>query len=294
MMGQFLQLVVDGFANGSIYASLALALVLVRRATGMVNFAQGAMGVLSTYVVLAVWQHGVLTVAATIVALCLSFAFGALLQRLVVQRFEMRRGQTSVVVSIALFLVITGVSGMIWGYGVRQFPSLFPNEVFRAGGAVLGWQSLGTAACVIAVVIGVELLFHKTKLGLGLRAVADNPSSSALSGIPVKRLLMIGWGLAAMLGALSGVLVAPKVYLFPSMLDQVLVYALAAAVMGGLDSPIGAVVAAWGIGIIENLAGVYLDFIGYDLKIVVPVVAMFIILLVRPQGLFGHREVVRV
>ena len=139
-----------------------------------------------------------------------------------------------------------------------------------------------------------RVLFQRTQLGLALRAVADNPESSALSGLPVGRLLMVGWALAAAFGAMGGALVAPQVFLTPGMLDFVLIYAVAAAVLGGLDSPIGAVVAAWLIGIVENLAGAYVAFIGDDLKIAVPLLAMFVILIVRPQGLFGSREVVRV
>jgi branched-chain amino acid transport system permease protein len=293
-MSHFIQLVVDGFASGSIYASLALALVLVNRATGMVNFAQGAMAALSAYGAWALWQAGVTPVVAVALALVLSFVVGALIQQGVVRHFEVRNAQTAVVVSIALFLVITGIVGFIWGYTIHPFPSLFPATTLKVFGAVLGVQSLGTTAVIIVAVVLLQVLFQQTKLGLALRAVANNPESSALSGIPVARMLLVGWGLAASLGALSGALIAPKIYLFPGMMDQILVYAFAAAIMGGLDSPVGAVVAAWIIGISENLAGAYIDFIGDDLKVAVPLVAMFVILLVRPQGLFGHKEVVRV
>jgi len=294
-MGQFIQLVIDGFANGSIYASLALALVLVRRSTGMINFAQGAMGVFTTYVALLASNGGAIpSPVAALAALVCGFVVGAFLQWGVVRRFNVRNAQTATVVSIALFMLVTGICGMAWGYVVRDYPSLFPNAVLPIGPAVVSVQSLGTAAVVIVVVVLLQLLFYRTKLGLSLRAVADNPESSQLVGMNVARLLMVGWGLAAVLGALAGVLVAPKVYLFPQMMDQVLVYALAAAILGGLDSPIGAVIAGWIIGIVEALAGVYVGIIGSDLKIAVPLIAIFVVLLVRPQGLLGRKEVARV
>jgi branched-chain amino acid transport system permease protein len=140
----------------------------------------------------------------------------------------------------------------------------------------------------------LQLLFQKTKLGLGLRAVADNPRSAALSGIRVGRMLMVGWGLAAALGTIAGVLLAAKAQLNPGNFDAILVYALAAIIIGGLDSPIGAVVAALGIAVLENLAGTYVPWIGHDLKIAVPFVFLFVILILRPQGLFGRKVVVRV
>ena len=138
------------------------------------------------------------------------------------------------------------------------------------------------------------MLFRFTKLGLAMRAVADNPQSSSLSGLPVSRLLMVGWGLAAVLGALAGILVAPQLFISPTMLDFALVYALAAAILGGLDVPGGAVVAAWFIGIVENLAGAYIDVIGDDLKIAVPFIFMLVILIASPQGLFGRKVTVRI
>ncbi|MEO8908469.1 MAG: branched-chain amino acid ABC transporter permease, partial [Microbacteriaceae bacterium] len=290
MSSQFVQLVVDGLASGSIYAALALAIVLVYRATGLVNFAQGVMAVFSTYIALSLWRAGLWPIAAILLAVGISLIFGAGVERVVIRRFERGPVGTAVVVTIGLFVLIQGISGAIWSYNPLAFPSLFPLSTIKIAGAVVGVRSLGTIAVLVVVVLLLQLLFQKTKLGLALRAVADNPESGALSGLPVGRLLMIGWALAAALGAIAGCLVAPQVFLSPGMLDFVLVYALAAVVMGGLDSPVGAVVAAWFIGVVENLAGAYLPFIGDDLKIAVPLLAMFIVLIVRPQGLFGRKE----
>lgn len=294
MGSQLVQLIVDGLSTGSIYAALALAIVLVHRATGLVNFAQGAMAVLSTYFAYTLIALGMWPLAGIVIAITLSFAFGAGVERFIIRKFERGPVYVAVVVTIGLFVLIEGVAGAIWSYNTISFPSVFPLTTVSLFGAVIGVRALGTIAVLIVVIVLLQLLFLKTKVGLALRAVADNPESSALSGLPVGRLLMVGWGLAAALGALAGTLIAPSVYLVPGMLDFVLVYALAAAILGGMNSPIGAVVAAWFIGIAENLAGAYVPFIGDDLKIAVPLAVMFIILRVRPQGLFGRKEVVRV
>jgi branched-chain amino acid transport system permease protein len=291
---QFIQLIVDGLASGSIYAALALAIVLVNQATGLINFAQGAMAVLSTYIAYSLWQAGMWPIAAILITLALSLLFGAGVERVIIRRFERGSIDAAVVVTVGLFVLIAGIAGALWSYNPLPFPSMFPLTTITIAGAVIGIRSLGTLAVLIVVMVLLQLLFQRTKLGLALRAVADNPVSSSLSGLPVGRLLMVGWALAAALGALAGTLVAPQVFLSPGMLDFILVYALAAAILGGLDSPVGAVVAALFIGVAENLAGAYIPFIGDDLKIAVPLVAMFVILIVRPQGLFGRREVVRV
>jgi len=293
-MERFVQLAVDGLATGSIYALLALAIVLVHRATGLINFAQGSMAVFSTYVAFAFVQSGLPVWLAIVCAVVGSFVFGAFVERVVIRRFEGGSHDVAVVVTVGLFVLLAGLSGTIWSYNHREFPSLFPLESVSVGGAHVGLRNLGTIVVTILVMGLLQLLFLKTKLGLALRAVSGAPTSAALSGIPVGRMLMIGWGLAAALGAVGGALVAPKLFLTPSMLDFVLVYALAAAILGGLDSPVGAVVAAWFIGVAENLAGGYIPFIGDDLKIAVPMALMFLILVIRPQGLFGRKQVVRV
>lgn len=294
MSSQFIQLVVDGLASGSIYGALALAIVLVNRATGMINFAQGSMAVFSTYIAYSLWQIGMWPIAAVVLTVIFSLFIGAGVERFIIRRFERGAIDSAVVVTVGLFVLIAGIAGAIWGHNPLPFPSLFPLGTFEIAGAVIGYRALGTIAVLLVAMVLFRLLFQHTKLGLALRAVADNPESSSLSGLPVGRLLMAGWALAAAFGALAGALVAPQVFLSPEMLNFVLVYAIAAAILGGLDSPIGAVIAAWLIGITENLAGAYIGFIGDDLKLAVPLVAMFLILIVRPQGLFGRREVVRV
>jgi branched-chain amino acid transport system permease protein len=293
-MGKFVQLVVDGLSTGSVYAALALAIVLVHSATGLINFAQGGMAVLSAYVVWWLTNQGLPLIAAILVAIVFSVVFGALVERWLMRRFERGDPDTAVVVTIGLLTLITGFAGWLWTYNNQQFPSLFSLDTVSFLGVSISIRSIGTTLVIIVAMVLLQGLFVGTKLGLALRAVAINPQSAAFSGLPVERLLMVGWGLAAALGAVAGALVAPQLTLTPGMLDSVLVYGLAAVILGGLTSPVGVVIAAWIIGVLENLAAVYVGFIGFDLKVAVPFILIFVVLIVRPQGLFGRKTVVRV
>lgn len=293
-MGTFIQLVIDGLSTGSIYAALALAIVLVNQATGLINFAQGGMAVLSAYIAWAINGFGVPLILAIVASVAISFVLGAVIERYLIRRFERGDPDTAVVVTIGLLTLITGFCAWMWTYNNRLFPSLFPLETIQVAGAVISVRSLGTFIVIVAIMLLLQALMLGTKLGLALRAVAINPASAAFSGVPVGRHLMVGWGLAAALGAMAGVLVAPQLTLTPGMMDSALVYALAAVILGGLSSPVGVVVAAWLIGVLENLAAVYVPFIGHDLKIAVPFILIFVVLIVRPQGLFGRKAVVRV
>ena len=293
-MGKFVQLVVDGLSTGSVYGALALAIVLVHSATGLINFAQGGMAVLAAYVAWVLINQGLPLALAILISIVFSFVLGAVIERSLMRRFERGDPDTAVVVTIGLLTLITGIAGWLWTYNNQQFPSLFPLDTVSFLGVSISIRSIGTTLVIVAVMILLQGLFVRTKLGLALRAVAINPQSAAFSGLHVERLLMVGWGLAAALGAVAGALVAPRLTLTPGMLDNALVYALAAVILGGLTSPIGVVVAAWIIGILENLAAVYIPFIGFDLKVAVPFILIFVVLLVRPQGLFGRKVVVRV
>lgn len=293
-MGKFVQLVVDGLSTGSIYGAIALAIVLVNQATGLINFAQGGMAVLSAYVAWWLTNHSVPLALAILVSVVFAFLLGAVVERLLMRRFERGDPDVAVVVTIGLLTLITGIAGWLFTYNNRQVRSIFPLDTVSFLGVSISIRSVGTTLVIIVAMVLLQLLFVGTKLGLALRAVAINPESAAFSGLPVGRLLMVGWGLAAALGAVAGALVAPQLTLTPGMLDGALVYALAAVILGGLTSPIGVVVAAWIIGVLENLAAVYVTFIGFDLKVAVPFVLIFVVLVVRPQGLFGRKTVVRV
>jgi branched-chain amino acid transport system permease protein len=293
-MGTFVQLVVDGLSTGSVYGALALAIVLVHQATGLINFAQGGMAVLAAYIAWMLINQGLPLVLAILVSVVFSFVLGAVVERWLMRRFERGDPDTAVVVTIGLLTLITGIAGWLWTYNNQQFPSLFPLDTVSFLGVSISIRSIGTTLVIVVVMVLLQALFARTKLGLALRAVAINPQSSAFSGLPVGRLLMVGWGLAAALGAVAGALVAPQLTLTPGMLDNALVYALAAVILGGLTSPVGVVLAAWIIGVLENLAAVYVSAIGFDLRVAVPFILIFVVLIVRPQGLFGRKTVVRV
>ena len=292
-MERFLQVVVDGIADGSIYAALALALVLIFRSTGIVNFAQGEMAMFATFVAWGLHDAGRPLWLALLGAFALSFVGGMLVERLLIRPVEGGNPLSLVIVTLGLFILVNAAAGWIWGFTNRGFPTIFPSGVVRLGGVELSIESLGIIAVLLAVVGLLGLLFQRTKLGLAMRAAALNPDSSRLVGIRVGRMLMLGWGLAALLGALAGVLVAPRLFLDVNLMGGVLVYAFAGAALGGFDSPLGAVVGSWIIGVTENLAGTYVDAVGADLKVLVPLAVIFVVLLLRPSGLFGSPEVTR-
>lgn len=294
-MELFVQQVLNGVANGCIYAALALALVLIYRCTKYINFAQGEMAMMSTYLVWWLTSIGIGVWLALGVAIVVSFILGALLERTVINRFDSSDHLVLVIVAVGLFFAFNGLAQFIFGSDGKLIPNLFPTSVLEVGGIRIPWPVIGVLSVLLLVGIGMWLLFQHTKIGLGFRAIASNRDSSALSGLPVGRLLAAAWGLAAALGAVAGVLLTSLgVFLNPNMMVGVLVYAFSAAVLGGLDSPIGAVIGGIILGILESLSASYVSFIGSDLKIGLAFVVIVGVLLVRPQGLLGRAEVSRV
>ncbi len=292
-MERFLQVVVDGIADGSIYATLALALVLIFRSTGVVNFAQGEMAMFSTFIAWGLANGGTPLWLALLAAFAVSFVGGMLVERVLIRPVEGGNPLSLVIVTLGLFIVVNAVAGWIWGFTLRDFPRIFPGGTATVGGISLSVESLGIIAVLLVVVALLWLLFGRTSVGLSMRAAAQNPASARLVGVPVGRMLMLGWGLAALLGAVAGVLVAPRLFLDTNLMSGVLVYSFAGAALGGFDSPLGAVVGSWIIGVTEGLAGSYIGVIGSDLKVLVPLTIIFVVLLVRPAGLFGSPEVTR-
>jgi branched-chain amino acid transport system permease protein len=290
----FIQQVISGLASGAIYASLAVALVLIYRSTDIVNFAQGEMAMFSTFIAWQLLQGGATYWVAIGATLVLAFVGGLLIERVIIRPVEGRQELTIVIVTIGLFIFLNALAAFRWSSQVRGFPSPVPARNVVLGPVHVGVNALAILA-IVAVVVGLLfLLFAKTRLGLVLRAVAENPDSSRLVGIRVGWMLALGWGLAAAVGALSGVLVAPILFLSPTMMQSVLIFAFAAATLGGFESPLGAVVGGLVVGVSENLAGTYISAIGSDLKIVVPIIIIVGVLLVRPQGLFGQARLERV
>jgi branched-chain amino acid transport system permease protein len=290
---RFLQIVVDGIATGSIYGALALALVLIYRSTGVANFAQGEMAMFSTFIAWGLLQANVPLGIAALLAIGISFLGAMLVERIIVRPVEGGEILTLVIVTLGLFILFNSAAGWIWGFNNRGFPSMFGDGRVDIGGVRITVESLGILAVLLAVLGIIYLLFSRTKIGLAIRAAALNPESSRLSGISVGRTLMIGWGIAAAVGALAGILIAPRLFLDVNFMGGVLIYSFAAATLGGFDSPGGAIVGGWIIGVAEGLASNYIDFVGSDLKILVPLVMILVVLLIRPSGLFGRAEVVR-
>jgi len=291
----FLQQVVSGLASGGIYGALALALVLIHRATGVINFAQGEMATFSTYILWTLTQnHGWPYWPALAFTLAVSFAGGFGVHQLVVRPVERGSVLRVVIVTIGLLLLINGAMTWLWSGEVRSVHSPFPTRTIDVAGVAISIQDLGTIGVSIGVVVLLGLFFRFSKVGLALRAAATNPAEARLVGVRVPLMLGVGWGLATMLGAIAGALTAPTVFLDPNMMQAVLIYAFAAAVLGGIDSPVGAVVGGLLLGVALNLLGTYVNFVGADLRLPAALAVILVVLLLRPAGLFGHRVVRRV
>jgi branched-chain amino acid transport system permease protein len=279
-----------GLATGGIYASLALALVMIYQATHLVNFAQGEMAMFSTYIAWSLINAGVGYWTAFVLTLLLSFVLGVLVERIVIRPVENAPVLAVVVVFIGLLVILNSIAGWIFTYTIKSFPSPFPAEPI-SGIRYLSPHQLGALGVTMIVLVLLYGFFRFTPLGLAMRAAAQNPVSSRLVGIRVGWMLALGWGLAAAVGSVAGMMVAPIVYLDPNMMGGILLYAFAAALLGGIDSPLGAVVGGLVVGVLENVLGAFV--IGNELKLVVALVLIVGVLLVRPSGFFGSVEVSR-
>ncbi len=290
-MELFWQQVLSGLATGSIYASLALALVMIYQATHLVNFAQGEMAMFSTYIAWALIQAGLPYWAAFVLTVVIAFLGGVAIERIVVRPLESANVLSLVIVFIGLLVIFNSVAGWIFTYTIKTFPSPFPAEARFTHGYISAHE-MGMVVVVLIVLLLLFLFFRFTSLGLAMRAAAQNPTSSRLVGIRVGWMLALGWGLAAAVGAVAGMMVAPIIFLDPNMMSGVLLYGFAAALLGGIDNPVGAVVGGFIVGVLENLVGAFV--IGPDLKLTVALVLIVGVLVVRPAGLFGRRVVTRV
>ncbi len=294
-MTQFFQQVVAGLASGGIYGSLALALVLIHRATGVINFAQGEMATFSTYILWTLTtNHGWSYWPAFAATLAVSFAGGIGIHQTVIRPVERGSQIRVVIVTIGLLLLINGAMTWIWSGEVRSVESPFPSRTIDIGGVAISLQDIGTIAVSLGTVVVLWLFFRFTKVGLAMRASAVNPAEARLVGVRVTWMLGLGWGLAAILGAVAGMLTAPSVFLDPTMMQAVLIYAFAAAVLGGIDSPIGAVVGGLMLGVGLNLISTYVDFVGADLQLPAALLVILVVLLVKPTGIFGKPHVRKV
>ena len=290
-MDALLHQVLAGLATGGIYASLALALVMIYQATHLVNFAQGEMAMFTTYIAWSLVNAGVPYWPAFLATVLFAFVFGVLIERLVIRPVENAPVLAVVVVFIALLLILNSVTGWIYTYTIKSFPSPFPNQPLF-GIKYMSPHELRAIGVTLLVLILLYGFFRFTPLGLAMRAAAQNPQSSRLVGIRVGWMLALGWGLAAAVGAVAGMMVAPIVYLDPNMMGGILLYAFAAALVGGIDNPWGAVFGGFLVGVLENVLGAFV--IGNELKLSVALVLIIGVLLVRPSGFFGKIHVTRV
>jgi len=290
-MEAFLHQVFSGLATGGIYASLALALVMIYQSTNHINFAQGEMAMFSTYLAWSMINAGMPYWWAFLLTVLVSFATGIIIERVIIRPVEHAPVLAIITVFVALLVIFNSVAGWVFTYTIKTFPSPFPEQPLF-GNRYISSHELGSIGITLVVLVALYLFFRFTPLGLAMRAVAQNPLSSRLVGIRVGWMLALGWGLAASVGAVAGMLVAPVVYLEPNMMSGVLLYAFAAALVGGIDSPFGAVLGGFMVGVLENLIGAYV--IGTELKLTVALVLIVGVLLFKPSGMFGKVFVSRV
>lgn len=290
-METFLHQVVAGFATGGIYASVALALVMIYQATHNINFAQGELAMFATYICWSLINAGVPYWVAFFSTIGIAFCLGVLIERIIIRPVERAPVLTVVVVFLGLLFILNSMAGWIFTYTIKSFPSPFPKQP-PFGWTFISSHELGAVGVTLVVLTLLYCFFRFTPLGLAMRAAAQNPDSSRLVGIRVGWMLALGWGLAAAIGSTAGMMVAPIVFLDPNMMSGILLYAFAAALVGGIDSPGGAVLGGFLVGILENIVGAYL--IGTELKLTVALVLIVGVLVVRPAGLFGKVIVTRV
>jgi branched-chain amino acid transport system permease protein len=290
-MQAFLHQVLSGFATGGIYASVALALVMIYQSTHHVNFAQGEMATFSTFMAWKMISLGFPYWAAFLLTLLFAFVLGVAIERIIVRPFYKAPVLSVIAVFIGLLLIINSLSGALFDYTIKPFPSPFPSDAWY-GGPYLSPHEVGMIFVTFVVLALVFVFFRFTPLGLAMRAAAENPVSSRLCGVRVGWMLALGWGLAGLIGAVAGMMTAPVIYLDPYMMFSVLLYGFAGALLGGIDNPWGAVLGGFIVGVLQNIAGAYL--VGTELMVTVALVIIIGILVIKPSGLFGRPIVTRV
>ncbi len=285
-MDAFLHQVASGIATGGIYAAVALALVMIYQSTHHVNFAQGEMATFSTYIAYALLTFAGLPYwVAFFITIAISMVLGIVIERLLMRPMANAPELSSVGVFIGMLLIFNAVTGWIFEYTIKQFPSPFGSKPSMLGG-FMSSHEFGATIVTLVVLLSVYLLFRHTKLGLALRAAAYNPVSSRLVGVRVGWMLAVGWGLASAIGAVAGMMIAPIVFLDPNMMAGILLYAFAGALLGGITNPLGAVLGGFAVGVIENLGGAYV--VGTELKLTLALVIIVGVLTIKPSGLLGR------
>lgn len=290
---RFVNLTLAGISNGMIFAAVALALVLIWRATRVINFAQGAMLMVTTFVAVTVIDATGSYWEGFGVALVAGFVFGGVVELLLVRPVENKPPVNAVIVTLGLLILLQAGAGMIWGGQPRAFPTPFSQRGYDLFGQRLLFApfDLFTVLAVGALAFGLAVMFRGSSIGLQMRAAAFEPEVARMLGVPVGRMLTFGWALAAVAGALAGVLVAPATFLGPYQFDPMLVYGFTAAIIGGLDSPVGAVVGGVLLGVLLQYVAGYLDS---SLLTMGALALLIVVLMIRPQGLFTSTTTRRV
>ena len=292
-MDLFLHQVLAGLATGGIYACMALAIVMIYQAIDGLNFAQGEMAMFSTFIAWQLIEWGLPYWAAFLITIVVSFAGGVMIERVVLRPLHNAPILSHIAIFIALFAILNSAAGFIWDYQVKNFPTPFGTKSVLGQG-LLSAHDAGMIGVTIALLLLLYLFFRYTRTGLAMRAAAANPESARLVGIQVGWMLALGWGMAAAIGAVAGMMIAPVVFLEPNMMSSILLYGFAGAVVGGLTSPVGAVIGGLMVGVIENLAGTFIPVVGRELKLTIALALIVFVLTVKPSGLFGRTVVHRV
>jgi branched-chain amino acid transport system permease protein len=292
-MELFLHQVLAGLATGGIYACMALAVVMIYQAIDSLNFSQGEMAMFSTFIAWQLLQWGLPYWGAFFLTIGISFVAGVLIERIVFKPVQNANILSHIVIFIALFAVINSSAGFIWDFTIKAVPSPFGTQVLF-GQRLISSHDAGMIAVTLLMLVLLYLFFRFTRVGLAMRAAAANPESARLAGIRVGWMLALGWGMAAAIGAVAGMLIAPVVFLEPNMMLSILLYGFAGAVVGGLTSPLGAVIGGFSVGVIENVAGTFIPYVGSELKLTIALALIVAVLVVKPSGLLGRTVVERV
>jgi len=292
-MELFIQQLLSGIASGAIYALMALAVVMIYQTINNLNFAQGEMAMFSTFIAWQLLEWGMPFWGASVITVALSFLGGLIIERVVFKPIRRAPELTHVVMFIALFAVFNSLAGFIWDFTIKPFPSPFGTAPLLGSGLLSTHQAgmIGVTVLMVGLLYG---FFRYTRLGLAMRAAAENPASARLVGIRVGWMTALGWGMAAAIGAVAGLLIAPVVFLEPNMMLAILLYGFAGAVLGGLTSPGGAVFGGFAVGIVEAMAGTYIPVVGTEIKQPIALFLIVLVLVFKPTGLFGRRIVQRV
>ena len=285
--------ILAGIATGAIYACMALAIVMIYQAIDHLNFAQGEMAMFSTFIAWQLMQWGVPYWTAFVATLVISFVGGVVIERTLFKPLTNAPVLTLVAGFIALFSILNSVAGLTWDFTIKQFPSPFGSSPFL-GSQLISTHQAGMIEITLVLLLLLFLFFRYTRIGLAMRAAASLPESARLVGINTSWMIALGWGMASAIGAIAGMLIAPVVFLEPNMMGGVLLYGFAAAVLGGLGSPFGAVMGGFLVGIFENLVGTYIPGVGNELKLPIALALIVTVLVIKPSGLFGRSIVQRV